>query len=530
MITLLLHTVMGAAAVSAAAANDPALQPPAILHDPGPEYADSARIFQGIPGIERAQNGRLWATWYSGGPTEGPWNYVLLATSNDDGQSWSPPQLIIDPPGNVRAFDPCLWHDPDGRLWLFWAQSYGLWDGRAGVWAITCDNSGEARPRWSAPRRLCDGIMMNKPTLLSTGEWLLPAAIWAARASAQSAPHQHHLPEISGSHAVVSTDRGESWRLRGLVDVPGRSCDEQMLVERRDGTLWMLVRTRDGIGESFSGDGGRTWSAGRHSESVSHIPTARFFIRRLASGRLLLVKHAPPDGKTRSHLVAYLSDDDGQTWQGGLMLDERRGVSYPDGVQAPDGTLYLIYDRNRKTDKQILMATFTEADVLAGENVSGRLRRRVLVNQATGQRPIEEYTLADNADGEPPATGAWATVEVLEGETGTFEKGTRLFTNRAYTAYDAPAPLAGRTLARSSIDRIRAVCRQPGTVMVITPARGRNRDSLQAELLRQGFRKVRLPEFILFDPETAANACTTFQKRVEEGERIELGKWGVLLY
>jgi hypothetical protein len=27
---------------------------------------------------------------------------------------------VIDPSGPVRAYDPCLWHDPRGRLCLFW--------------------------------------------------------------------------------------------------------------------------------------------------------------------------------------------------------------------------------------------------------------------------------------------------------------------------------------------------------------------------------------------------------------------------
>ena len=93
----------------------------------------------------------------------------------------------------------------------------------------------------------------------------------------------------------------------------------------------------------------------------------RFRIRRLNSGRLLLVTHNPPDQKSRSHLIAHLSDDDGKTWQGGLMIDVLPGVSYPDGVQAPDGTIYLIYYFERTRGKQILMATFTEADVAAGE-------------------------------------------------------------------------------------------------------------------------------------------------------------------
>jgi predicted neuraminidase len=377
---------------------DPALVPPPVNTAPGPEYGDDTRIFQGIPGLERAPNGRLWALWYAGGPEEpgeGAGNYVLLVTSADDGQIWSGPRLVIDPPGLVRAYDPCLWHDPLGRLWLFWAQSCHHWDGRAGVWAIVARPSRDAGssndecPTWSAPRRLCDGIMMNKPTVLSTGEWLLPAAVWERPAGESTPPrYRHNLGARRGANVICSTDEGRTWTFRGQALVPERVFDEHAIVERRDGGLRMWVRTAYGIGESRSTDGGRTWTPGQPAQ-IPHV-NSRFHLRRLHSGRLLAVTHNPPDSKTRSHLVARLSDDDGQSWQGGLTIDERPGVSYPDGVQSPDGTIYLIYDYRRQADKRILMAVFTEQDVLRGAWQSSRARQRVLVNQATGTAHTEE--------------------------------------------------------------------------------------------------------------------------------------------
>jgi hypothetical protein len=366
-----------------ATADDPALSPPPINTRPGPEYGDDTRAFQGIPGIERAGNGRLWALWYAGGPGEGEANYVVLVGSGDDGKTWSGPRLVIDPPGPVRAYDPCLWHDPQGRLWLFWAQSYGWWDGRSGVWAIVTDNSGDEDPRWSEPRRLSDGIMMNKPTVLTSGEWLMPAAVWE-RKPAADAPHRHDLGAQRGANVMASRDRGARWGFLGRVIVPDRVFDEHSIIERRDGSLWALVRAAYGIGESVSHDRGKTWSEGRRS-SIPNV-NSRFFIRRLASGKLLVVAHNPPDLKTRSHLTAHLSDDDGATWRGSLMIDDRAGVSYPDGVQAPDGTIYLIYDFERTRRKQILMAAFTEDDVASGTWSSARARQRVVINQATGTR------------------------------------------------------------------------------------------------------------------------------------------------
>ncbi|MDA0839703.1 MAG: sialidase family protein, partial [Planctomycetota bacterium] len=158
--------------------NDPTFEPPQINTSPNEDYSIRNRQWQGIPGIERAPNGRLWAVWYSGGTGEGPDNYVLVVTSDDDGQTWSEPVLVVDPPGMVRAYDPALWIDPTNRLWLVWAQSYGWWDGRSGGWVATTEESDSSDPSWSAPRRLCDGIMLNKPTVLSDGRWILPAAVW----------------------------------------------------------------------------------------------------------------------------------------------------------------------------------------------------------------------------------------------------------------------------------------------------------------------------------------------------------------
>jgi hypothetical protein len=71
------------------------------------------------------------------------------------------------------------------------------------------------------------------------------------------------------------------------------------------------------------------------------------------------------------------------------MIDERDGVSYPDGVQSPDGTIYIIYDYSRIGAREILMASFTEQHVMGDGDPDG-LRLRVLVNKATGQVPATE--------------------------------------------------------------------------------------------------------------------------------------------
>lgn len=358
------------------AADSISLQPPRYVGKPKAEHAVTNRAFQGIPSMAVAPGGRMWANWYAGvTPGEDQNNYVVLSTSSDNGATWKE-VLIIDPDGSgmVRAFDPELWVSPGGRLFVFWAQmEKGRRDTRLGVWHIETRQSNAEQPKWSRPRRIADGVMMCKPNVLSSGEWILPVSKW----------REHD----NSAQMIVSTDKGKSWSLRGSCNVPNvdQEYDEHMFVERKDGSLWLLARTKYGIGESISTDRGRTWPDLK-SAGIRHA-TARFFIRRLASGNLLLVKHGPLKQRIgRSHLTAFISTDDGRTWSSGLMLDRRPGVSYPDGQQTSDGLIRIIYDYHRTSDRNILMATFREEDALAGKEVSGKVKLRQLVSKASGGR------------------------------------------------------------------------------------------------------------------------------------------------
>lgn len=383
---------------------DLALEPPKIITEIGPEFDKQHRGAQGVAAIERSPGGRLWAAWYAGKSTRGvesPTSYVVLTTSGDDGQTWSDLKMVIQAQRRVHTYDPCLWLDPSKRLWFFWAQSAGMQDGRMGVWAIVTDNPDDESPRWSEPRRISNGVMLNKPTVLKNGDWLLPVGYWLDNTGLPNVnftPEElhpytremlvHDLGEERGTNVVRSTDQGRTFERLGQVRIPGTRVDEHMIVERGDGSLWMLVRNTGGMAQSISVDGGRTWSAGTMFMTGGKTASKRFFLRRLPSGALLLVRNDSPTDSSRSHLTAFVSDDDGATWQGGLVLDERES-SYPDGTIAPDGTIYVIYDHQRYTLNRdgksgvggVMLAVFDEHDVRAGQPVTNRTRLQVVINQ-----------------------------------------------------------------------------------------------------------------------------------------------------
>lgn len=363
---------------------DFALVPPVLNTSPLPQY-DYDKLDYGMTiGIERTPKGRLWACWVAGG--DSPKAFFVLATSDDDGETWSKPRLVVDAHSKELPTDRSvlvgnLWTDPLGRLWLIFDQSMDMFDGRAGVWMAMSENPDAEKPTWSAPRRIWHGVTLNKPTVLANGEWMLPISLDQREGFGPFKGQFKELDPLRGANVFVSADKGATWTRRGAATFPNPDWHEHMIVERKDSSLWMLARTRTGIMETTSRDGGRTWSA--PMDSVIKHPVARFHIRRLASGKLLLVKHGDriDAHEGRVQLSAWLSDDDGKTWQGGLVLDERKGISYPDGFQAPDGTIYISYDRNRSTDGEILLARFTEADVLAKQLTGPKSKLKLLISR-----------------------------------------------------------------------------------------------------------------------------------------------------
>ena len=361
--------------------------------------ADDQRLWEGIPSIEVTPGGRTFICFYGGGVKEQIGNYVTVLKSEDDVHFTT--FAAIMPDEHHRCFDPCLWIDPLGRLWLTWSQYPD--DAEYGV-ILTDPDAPEDKMKFSQEFFIGNNIMMNKPTVLKDGTWLFPLAVWKkdvfvvkpddfdrVRGSfVYATSEKDTLLDTSAEGSTPERTAGEAklpvFVNLGHVDMPERHCDEHMVLEQQDGSLTMFVRTLKGIGTATSTDGGRTWQ--NETPHVIPGPNSRFHIRRLPSGRVLLINHYEFTG--RNNLTAFLSEDDGKTFPYRLLLDERAQVSYPDAAISPEGVITITYDRERgaymKTKeaalaaaREILTARITEEDILAGKLVSeGSWLKRVV--------------------------------------------------------------------------------------------------------------------------------------------------------
>ena len=169
-----------------------AFSPPiaAGVMQPDAAHAPETRTHEGIPSFAASpSNGRMWATWYAS-PTGGEDsnNYLVLATSADDGKSWRE-VLVCDPDGEgpLRAFDPEIWVAPDGRFRWTWTERVSplaaeCTDKYVGVFAdpkadrlMMAEFDAEKEPNVAtlsspgAVREIARGVMMCKPTVLKNG-------------------------------------------------------------------------------------------------------------------------------------------------------------------------------------------------------------------------------------------------------------------------------------------------------------------------------------------------------------------------
>ncbi|MBN8624903.1 MAG: exo-alpha-sialidase [Planctomycetes bacterium] len=294
--------------------------------------------------------------------------YVGSLTSQDDGRTWSAPQKEFAVSGETaHAMQVLL--DRRGELQVYWlgirrgGRKLGV-DYFLDLWQATTRDGGRS---WNEPRRVHEGAIgaLRGIVQTQTGRIVIPFST--------AHPKRKAGPPIGYFYttAVYSDDDGQTWQTSPSqltatcfegYNGGNYGAVEPTIVERQDGTLWMLIRTQTGrMYESSSADG-REWSEAKPSGLYGSNSPA--MLRRLDDGRLLVCwnnAQVPPrhEGQGvyggRDALHAAISDDDGKTWRGarevyrdptrhgqGVELRNDRGTAYPDAVQTKDGAIVLV--------------------------------------------------------------------------------------------------------------------------------------------------------------------------------------------
>ena len=385
---------------------DLALVPPEVNVKPDRRHSFAELDFVMSAGMTRTDKGRLFAVWHGG--EDGPKSFLVGTWSDDGGKTWADTRFTVggdrpvlwlgEGPVYVSEIMGNVWFAPDGTLRLYVHQSVNMFDSRGALFEFVCRNPDDANPAWSRGRMIGWGGTHNHPIVLKDGTWLLPNNFedfsW----------HGEYYPELvrqRGCGILASKDCGRTWTPRGYVRPKGEThYTEHSLIDFGEGRLRMYLRTGKGLMVSDSADEGMTWSEPRYDDNIRQA-VSRSGTIRLRDGRLVLVKNGDAVGKVtprpgkgpddlnglRNELTVYLSDDLGKSWKGGLVIDERDHVAYPDIFEGQDGFIYMCYDHSRNSKKdEYLFAKVKPEDVLAKRLVSsGSSLKNVIFSETAGR-------------------------------------------------------------------------------------------------------------------------------------------------
>ncbi len=332
------------------------------------DYYPLNRQWNGIPTVISAGN-NIFVAWYTGGTKE-PHddNYIVVAASDDNGQTWREPYMIIDPVNPAhKVVLPMFFYNGAGELWLYYVATPG---GYMGIKMLDADGPLD-EVTFKQPFQVSPRTSFVKPTMLSDGRIMYVTG----------------GPTDGYSSVFVSEDDGYSYREIALIKStsvrPVKTFTEACVVELEDGRLWMVSRLESGhhggLEQAFSSDGGLTWTISDGNLPYPlQGPGSRISLVKLQSGALLLVNN--DNTSARNRMKAFLSYDDGETWPHSIMIDSQ-STSYPEVYQDDEGLIYIAYDRDRYFEGGIRVTMLTEEDIVAGEFISDAHRNKLVVTK-----------------------------------------------------------------------------------------------------------------------------------------------------
>ncbi len=316
-----------------------------------------------------------------------PWGKTQLVRSDDEGETWSDAVTISNSAVDDR--DCGMLQLADGEILVIWASGPS-WNGISGF--MTNDYPvGSQRHQWQ------QHAAKLPPDLIKadSGIWCMRSRddgrAWSKREKLTTmsafTPHGpiqlkdgtlFHIgrtgykePELRGRTRITtmrSTDGGHVWEqlCYALPDKNGENSQPQMFhephaIELKDGRLMILVRYHGDdrcMRQSFSADGGKTWSPMEKTPMLGLPP----HLLRLQDGRILCTFARRFPQPTGFGEYACLSSDEGKSWDTEreifLSAHTDGDLGYPSTVQLKNGDLLTVYYQPAESKElPCLMAT-----------------------------------------------------------------------------------------------------------------------------------------------------------------------------
>lgn len=291
----------------------------------------------------------LVVAWF-GGKKEGSKD-VGIWLSRHPGKSWTRPTEVANGVQSASKRYPCwnpvLFQPTRGPLLLF----YKVGPSPRAWWGMMMSSTDDGKT-WSKPRKLGKkdvighllGPVKNKPIQLADGSLLCPSST------------EHRGWRV---HFERTMDLGKTWEVVGPIHDGKRfAAIQPTILKHSVKKFQILCRSRQGvITESWSGDGGKTWS--KMTATSLPNPNSGIDAVTLKDGRHLLVyNHTTRRGKFpagRNMLNVALSGD-GKNWKPVLTLERSRGeFSYPAVIQTTDGKVHVTYTYKRRSVKHVVL-------------------------------------------------------------------------------------------------------------------------------------------------------------------------------
>ena len=294
--------------------------------------------------------------------------------STDEGRTWSSTPLFAEPAKFNVSNERALLRTREGVIISAWMNGAERKEPKGWHW-------GEPGVDWKAfvlPTYSCrstdDGKTWDKPVLLSTPWCGCIHSMIQMKSGRIVLVGQEIIPQWRHATVMwVSDDLGKSWQRGDMLDYGVGTHDhagslEGSVIERKDGSLYLLLRTESGfLWEATSRDGLK-WTGLKQTNIASGTCCPQ--LARLSNGRIALLWNAPPrhdpkSGSSRVELSLAFSDDEAATWSKPVIVAAKYipggRVSYPYLYERKPGELWIT------TMQGGLRMKVNTADLGAGE-------------------------------------------------------------------------------------------------------------------------------------------------------------------